>query len=125
MKEDDGNFVALDPTKIFPSSTKLTKSKSIQRFSSEKIQGGIKTQIESMMINRNRPKPLIQSKYTTPIQNSTLPKVTSSLPKLKSPLISSDSKTNPNFYSASKSQKKWFTKRGSSQKKSFLKNKVF
>ena len=125
MKEDDGNFTPLDPIKIYPSSSKITKSKSIQKISTDKIQPNVKSQIESMMINRNRPKPLIQSKYTTPITSSTLPKVSSSLPKLKSPLISSSSKTNSNFYSANQSQKKWFTKRGSSQKKSLLKDKVF
>lgn len=125
MKEDDGNFTPLDPVKIYPNSSKLTKSNSIKKINTDNIQPNIKNHIESMMINRNRPKPLIKSKYTTQITNSSMPKESGSLPKLKSPLMSSSSKTNPNFYSANKSQKKWFTKRGSSQKKSIVKDNIF
>lgn len=119
MKEDAGEFTPLDPERIFPVSGKLSKTKSVQKLTQRSFKEPEELKLEAL-VNKNRPKPLIKSKYTTlgsPGLENSPSKMRSSLPKLKvsSPLP---------LPKASKSARKFFSKRGNSQSRRLLKNSL-
>lgn len=115
MKEDSGNFITLDPSKIYPNSHKMDKSRSVKKIKYDSLQGTVKDKIDSLMVNRNRPKALIQSDYIKD-KNNRLPSITSSLPKLKSPLLASATSKKQ-----SQSGMKWYTgKRNSSKSRTII-----
>lgn len=120
MKENAGNFTPLDPERIFPVSAKLNKNKSAQKLNYNSLQPASKSKIEAI-VNLNRPKPLIKSKYMTSTGiygEQSNDNLRSSLPQLKTPLMSSIPK-------ASKSANKWHNKRSGSQRRRIIKGKLY
>jgi hypothetical protein len=119
MKENAGDFIPLDPEKIFPVSGKLTKNKSLQKLTYRSLQPENKNKID-MVANRNRPKPLIKSKYLTSSSNFDWSgeKGGSSLPQLKK-------SSNSPLPKASQSANKFYSNRVGSQKRRKISNKLF
>ena len=117
MKEDDGNYATLDAVKIYPKTyNKIDKTKSVKKLKYEKLQPNVREKIDSFIVNRNRPKPLIKSKYMkSGGQANKLPTLRSSLPKLKSPLT-----TSKNAKTLYKSSRKWHTNRSGSKNRTII-----
>lgn len=115
IKEDDGNYVTLDPSKIFPNSHKMSSSKGIKKFKSQRSHPSLNGKSSNYLSQRSRPKPLIQSKYST-ISNEddySNTKVTSSLPKLRSPLLESETAKRKTQYSSAKKNNTWMKTKNS------------
>lgn len=119
MKENAGDFIALDPEKIFPVTGKMNKSKSYQKLTYRSLQPENKNKID-LAINRNRPKPLIKSKYLTSSTNFEWSGSNggSSLPQLKK-------SSNSPLPKASQSANKFYSKKSGSQKRRIINHKLF
>lgn len=116
MKEESGNYTPLDPEKIYPVSSKLSKSKSSSKIGLINRQKKERLRIEAT-IKQNRPQPLIKSKYMSSGSPSST-YLRNSMTQIKSSMVSPLPK-------ASKSARKFFTKRAGLKKRKVLKNKLF
>ena len=116
MKEEAGNFIPLDPEKIYPISGKLSQSKSVSKLSLVNQQDKERSRIEAA-IKKNRPQPLVNEKVRN-FRKKSPSGLRSSLTQIKSSVVSPLPK-------ASKSQGKFFSKRSSSKKRKILRNKLF
>lgn len=124
MKDQEINRrMEQEDTKMFSPQPRLLKNKSMQKLAYQRLTPGMKSKVDEMVSIKDRPKPLVKSKYMTTATNY-YPSVTSSLPKLKSPLLNSKGFKNT-FYTTSSSRKKPMRKRrGNSQRRKIIRNKL-
>lgn len=116
MKEDAGAFTTLDSEKIYPVSNKLNQSKSSPKLGFINQQQKERNRIEAA-ISKNRPQPLEKTKYMSSEASS--PSV------LRNSMTQIRSQVAEPIPKASKSARKFFSKRGGSKKRKVLKNKLF